>query len=224
MSNTLKNSSGCINNSTVQDGTAVKSKGVNTPAAKPTGTSGIKPAHGTGEWASHNYNIQSGCRSGCKYCYAQCMAIRFGRHTPASWLTPEIIPSKVDQRVGRKTGRIMFPTSHDIDPSNMDECLTALVTMLAAGNDVLIVSKPHLECVKRLCRELQAYKRQITFRFTIGSACTATLKSWEPYAPPFSERLASLRHAFKAGYRPASVVSRCWTGTSTKSFGGQSRM
>lgn len=163
--------------------------------------SGDKPAHGTGEWASHNYNIQSGCRNGCRYCYAQCMAVRFGRHTPESWLVPEVIERKVFQRFGKKSGRIMYPTSHDIDPSNVFKSLVALGGMLQAGNDVLIVSKPRLECVRLLCGQLETFKRQVTFRFTIGSADDAVLKAWEPNAPQFSERLASLRHAFKAGFQ-----------------------
>ncbi len=160
-----------------------------------------KPAHGTQEWASHNHNIQSGCPNGCLYCFAQCMAIRFGRHTPDSWLNPEVIKPKVVKRFGRKSGRIMFPTSHDIDSINLDDCLTVLTGMLKAGNDVLIVSKPDLKCIRRLCDHLKPYKRQITFRFTMGSADDAVLKAWEPHAPPFSERLASLKHAYDAGFQ-----------------------
>jgi len=95
----------------------------------------------------------------------------------------------------------MFPTSHDIDPTNLDACLTVLRAMLGAGNDVLIVSKPHLICIRRLCGELGAYKSQITFRFTIGSASDRVLKAWEPNAPSFSERIASLKLAFNSGFQ-----------------------
>ena len=41
-----------------------------------------KPAHGTGEWAAGNVNIQNGCEHNCLYCYAKAMAIRFRRNTP----------------------------------------------------------------------------------------------------------------------------------------------
>jgi len=95
----------------------------------------------------------------------------------------------------------MFPSSHDIDPTNLDACLVVLKGMLGTVNDVLIVSKPHLECIRRLCDELGAFKGQITFRFTIGSANDKVLKAWEPNAPPFAERLASLNLAFQAGYQ-----------------------
>jgi hypothetical protein len=129
------------------------------------------------------------------------MAIRFGRHTPDSWLTPEVITLKVVKRFGRKSGRIMFPTSHDIDSTNLDDCLTVLTAMLKAGNDVLIVSKPNLKCIRRLCDQLRPYQGQITFRFTMGSADDAVLKAWEPHAPQFGERLKSLQLAFNAGFQ-----------------------
>lgn len=160
-----------------------------------------RPAHGTGEWAKHNVNIQHGCRHRCAYCYAGAMSIRFGRKTAADWGVPEIDRTKVAMRRGRKSGRIMFPTSHDIDSHNLDACLTVLKKMMAADNEVLVVSKPHLDCVRRLCTDLRPFKGQVTFRFTIGSASDAVLKAWEPEAPSFSERIACLKHAFDAGFR-----------------------
>lgn len=160
-----------------------------------------KPAHGTGEWAAHNVNFQSGCHNRCSYCYASAMAIRFGRKTPKTWETPEIDLEKVNRKYGKMSGRIMMPTSHDLDDQNIEAYLTVLKKLLVAGNEVLIVSKPRLDCIRRLCNELGAFKRQITFRFTIGSADDTVLKAWEPGAPSFKERLACLKHAFNAGYQ-----------------------
>ena len=159
-----------------------------------------KPAHGTGEWAAHNINFQSGCRNRCGYCYASAMAIRFGRKTPETWEIPEIDQEKVGRKYGKKKGRIMLPTSHDLDEQNIDAYLTVLKKLLVAGNEVLVVSKPRLDCIRRLCKELTAFKKQITFRFTIGSANDGVLKAWEPGAPSFKERLACLKHAHKMGY------------------------
>ena len=68
--------------------------------------------------------------------------------------------------------------------------------MLAAGNDVLIVSKPCRPCVERLCDELEPFRSQIVFRFSIGSASDAVLKFWEPGAPTYGQRLACLKTAF----------------------------
>lgn len=95
----------------------------------------------------------------------------------------------------------MFPSTHDITPANVEECLVVLDKLLRSGNRVLIVSKPHLDCVKLLCQKLSDYKTQILFRFTIGSADDELLSYWEPMAPKFNERIASLEHAFTQGFQ-----------------------
>ena len=159
-----------------------------------------KCAHGTEEWAAHNVNIQVGCAHDCKYCYAKCMAIRFKRSTPNGWSRPKIMKEKVGNGYGKKYGRIMFPTTHDITPDNITECVTVLVNMLEADNDVLVVSKPHLSCVKELCRACVDFRNQILFRFTIGSTDNRLLKYWEPNAPAFQERLDALKWAFFDGF------------------------
>jgi hypothetical protein len=43
----------------------------------------------------------------------------------------------------------MFPSSHDISPKNADLAIGFLEKMLKAGNDVLVVSKPHLDVVEK---------------------------------------------------------------------------
>lgn len=90
----------------------------------------------------------------------------------------------------------MFPTAHDITDQNLDECLLVLKRMLVAGNDLLIVSKPRLSCVTRLCESLDRYKDQIVLRFSIGSTDNKVLKYWEPGAPSFTERLKCLQYAY----------------------------
>ena len=155
-----------------------------------------KPPTGTQEWAASNVNIQDGCEHDCLYCYAKTMAIRFKRATPVSWKQPRLRQHDVDRGFTRRSGRIMFPTAHDITDQNIDECLAVLGRMLAAGNDLLIVSKPRLACVERLCEELAPYRTQIVFRFSIGSTDDAILTYWEPGAPSFSARLACLQYAY----------------------------
>ena len=164
-------------------------------------TAGDKPAHGTQEWAGCNFNIDNGCPNGCRYCYAASMAIRFHRKTPKTWEIPETDMKRVNRKFIKKPGRTMFPTSHDIHPDNIEACVVVLKKMLATGNEMLIVSKPHLACIQRLCKELDPYKSLLTFRFSIGSADNDVLKAWEPGAPAFKERLAALKHAFKAGFQ-----------------------
>lgn len=160
-----------------------------------------KPVSGTGEWAGKNVNIQKGCANDCRYCYAKAGAVRRKQSTPGSW-THTAFNAHIIKKGWRKYDKvIMFPSTHDIDDTNIDQCIGVLSKILGAGTKVLIVSKPHLECVKRLCAELAAYRDQILFRFTMGSANNATLKFWEPGAPAFEERLAALKWAHKAGFQ-----------------------
>ena len=158
------------------------------------------PPTGTQEWAASNVNIQDGCEHDCRYCYAKTMAIRFKRATPATWAKPRFRQHDLARGFTRRSGRIMFPTAHDITPRNLDECIAILHRMVAAGNDLLIVSKPWLACVTQLCAELEPYRSQIVFRFSVGSTNNAALSYWEPGAPSFKERLDSLRLAYLRDY------------------------
>lgn len=158
-----------------------------------------KKVSGTKEWAASNVNIQVGCSHGCRYCYAKASAIRFGRATPESWTTEDIRLDAVEKNYGKRKGTIMFPTTHDITPGNITEATTVLKKMLAPGNRVLIVSKPHLDCIQKLCAALAPWKDNVLFRFTIGGT-PRHLSFWEPGAPDFSERVKALQWAHKAGF------------------------
>ena len=155
-----------------------------------------KPVFGTKEWASSNENILYGCQHDCLYCYGKAMSPRHGKKIE-DWKNPALRKVK---GYGKRKGTIMFPTTHDIHPDNLKDILIALEKMLKPGNDVLIVSKPHLECISALCNKLEQYKNQILFRFTIGSWYNATLSFWEPNAPKFEERLECLKYAHGKGF------------------------
>ena len=159
-----------------------------------------RPVSGTGEWAEENVNIQTGCNRDCKYCYAKCMAVRFRRATPESWPHQVLDEAKVNKHYGKLKGRVMFPSTHDISPENIQDCLRVMDCLLKAGNDILVVSKPELACIKSICARFKNNKRQILFRFTIGSADDAILTKWEPNASSFGERLKCLKHAHALGY------------------------
>ena len=90
--------------------------------------------------------------------------------------------------------------AHDITPDNVNYCYTVLCNMLKPGNKVLVVSKPCLETIQKLCFGLQEYKDQILFRFTIGSLNEDTCSFWEPGAPSPGQRVLALCHAFNEGY------------------------
>ncbi len=168
---------------------------------KPTTVQLKRPATGTQEWAASNVNIQDGCEHDCRYCYAKTMAIRFKRMTSRSWCRPRLRKRDVDRQYTKRDGRIMFPTTHDITAANIHHCLGVLRKMLASGNDVLIVSKPRLECIRTLTTALAQYRHQILFRFSIGSVDNAVLAFWEPGAPSYEERLTSLRFAHAARFK-----------------------
>lgn len=160
-----------------------------------------KPVSGTNEWSVATVNCLTGCSHDCRYCYARANALRFKRIASAKeWAKPKLRPAEVTKKRKRVDGRVMFPSTHDILPEFLDECTTVLRNLLGAGNDVLIVSKPHLECIRSLCHDLEKWLPQILFRFTIGSTRDDLLSYWEPGAPYYFERRESLALAYGAGY------------------------
>lgn len=160
-----------------------------------------KPVFGTKEWADRSENCLNGCSHDCKYCYAKATAVRFGHNTPLNWKNETLKPNILKKGFRKWEGKIMFPSAHDITPAHLDDCMDYLEHMLRPGNQVTIVTKPHLDCVKAICQEFGWYKDKILFRFTIGSSDLTTLKFWEPNAPDFTERLESLKYAFSQGYQ-----------------------
>lgn len=153
------------------------------------------------QWADHSLNIQRGCSNSCYYCYAEAISVRNGITSPEGWGQPVIDPKSFQKIFPKRSGVTMFPTMHDITPQNIETCLVVLKNLLSPGNDVLIVSKPNFECIETLCDELENYKSQIEFRFTIGSVDQNVLKFWEPNAPSLSERIQSLKYAHSKGFK-----------------------
>lgn len=173
-----------------------KVKAVNRKREKVTGLK----SSGTREWAVRSVNCCSGCSHDCRYCYARDMAVRYRQLKPEQWKEERIRWKDVRKRHGYIEGQLMFPSSHDITPHNLLACLIVLRKLLEAGNRVLIVSKPHLECIKAICRAFEEYKEQILFRFTIGAMDNEILSFWEPNAPSYEERKEALKHAFQRGF------------------------
>jgi DNA repair photolyase len=161
---------------------------------------------GTREWAKHTVNCCTGCAHDCRYCYAKSMAIRFGRVFPHVWKEEQVRWKDVNKRYREMDGTVMFPSSHDITPGNFDACYTVLRKLLEAGNQVLVVSKPHLECISGICEGMRAHRDRILFRFTIGALDDGILSFWEPNAPTYAERRRALEHAFQAGFATSVSV------------------
>jgi DNA repair photolyase len=136
------------------------------------------------------------------------MAKRFGRATEKTWQNMIIREDVVSQNFRKYSGRVMFPSSHDIFdlPEYEDACFTVLEKLLKSGNDVLITTKPRFAVIKKIEKDFSKFKDQIQFRFTITSSDNDLLQFWEPNAPLFEERLKSLQYAFRKGYKTSVSI------------------
>lgn len=161
----------------------------------------MKNVFGTYEWAETTLNIINGCAHNCKYCFSKEMAIRFKRKEPQSWKEEELNMHQFNATIPSKKGAIMFPSTHDITPDNFKYTLPYLMRVLKTGNKVLLVTKPHLECIQQICDNCTEFKDKLLFRFTIGSINDEVLTFWEPYAPLYDERKKSLIYAFENGFQ-----------------------
>jgi len=159
-----------------------------------------KRVFGAHEWADKTANCIDGCKHDCKYCYSKEMAIRFKRKTPSTWKSEKVRYAQLEKSINKNKHSYMFPSSHDITPEHLEINLIFLQKLLKSSRKVLIVTKPHIECIKAICNKFVKYKSKILFRFTIGSANSDVLKFWEPGAPDFGERLESLKYAFNKGF------------------------
>ncbi len=160
---------------------------------------------GLAQWAKHPVACFWGCSYNCRYCYARANAV--GRNRKASGKTVENWPAMTldakaaGKRFGKRSGRFVFPSRHDITPETLAACTDYLKRILEPGNEVLIVTKADIRVMENLTRDLADHADRIEFRITIGSLSDETLKFWEPGAPNFQSRLLSLQAARLAGYR-----------------------
>ena len=162
--------------------------------------------HGTSEWSVKTVNCCTGCSHDCRYCYAKGMAIRFKQVTAAQWPHERIRLKDVYKIHKKYDGQVMFPSSHDITSNNLKACLTVMKNLLVAGNRLLVVSKPHLDCIKAICQMFGSFEEQILFRFSIGACDDQILSYWEPNAPCYDERKRCLIYAHQEGFQTSVSV------------------
>lgn len=156
---------------------------------------------GTREWAVATVDCCTGCSHDCIYCYGRHEAVvKKGTATALQWGKPVLQPEQVNREYPRYPGTVMFPANHDILPEFLGQCIEVIGKLLDSGNHVLIVTKPHLECVRAICAAFTEQKSHLLFRFTITAYDDDILHLWEPGAPVFSERLESLKWAFFREY------------------------
>ncbi|MDX9847447.1 MAG: hypothetical protein RBT74_10745 [Tenuifilaceae bacterium] len=152
---------------------------------------------GTREWAEKTINLFTGnCANGCIYCYASANNNRFGK--PGDKVLKKDI---LRHNYQKREYLTMYPSTHDIRLEDIELHVEFLQNFLRSGSPMLIVSKPSLLVVERLCKELKPFRDQVEFRFTIGSSNSAALSFFEPEAPRYSERYASVIRASTLGYR-----------------------
>ncbi|WP_054030898.1 DUF1848 family protein [Desulfatitalea tepidiphila] len=156
--------------------------------------------------SGNNVNICTGCENDCIYCYAKAAALRRRQIADGQWPQMRIRQDDVDQPRKLHDGLVGFPSTHDITPTNLDAYLTVLGKLLRAGNEVLIVTKPRLDCIKRICSACEFFKDKILLRFTIGAMDDRILQFWEPNAPRYQERKESLQYAFDHGFRTSVSI------------------
>jgi len=161
---------------------------------------------GTAEWAEVTENICCGCVNNCLYCYAAHKADRLKLKTREMWHIEEFIESIIIDSYPAREGVIMFPSSHDITPFNVQEYSRVARLILEKGNRLLVVSKPRIVCIQELVSAFEVFKNQILFRFTIGTTDSESSLFWEPGAPEPQERIACLRFAKEAGFRTSVSI------------------
>ena len=162
---------------------------------------------GTAEWAEATLNICKGCSHGCLYCYARHTALRYKSiEFREDWLKETYTQNAFRERYPLKKGVVMFPSSHDITPMILHRYIEILRLALEVGNQVLIVSKPHLSSIAKIVGEMVRYRAQIEFRFTIGSLDEKLTRLWEPGAPLPEERLKALSYAYDAGFHTSVSI------------------
>lgn len=154
---------------------------------------------GVAEWGVSK-NLIRGCKNNCCYCYSKSLSIRYKRNTPEDWENEQVNFKQLKKKFKKENNVIMFPSTHDLSPENLEYNLQFLGNLLESGNNVLIVSKAHLSVIESICEQFKDFKSQILFRITIGSMDNNTLKLWEPGAPDYNERKAALQHAYNLGF------------------------
>ncbi len=163
----------------------------------------VKPGDGVFEYAPYSYNICQKCRCNCKYCYAREIAMSFcSRSNPVTadnWHEEEVKPHKVHihQTVNDV---VMIPTMGNVSDSNVELMIQTIKNISDANNLVLVVLKPFMSVVRRLCDGLTDYKDTVQIRFTITALNPTLSQIWEPGAALPAERIECLKYAFEQGF------------------------
>lgn len=161
---------------------------------------------GVYEWAVESVNFCLGCKNDCLYCYAKNMLDRNKLKSRDDWINMVIKPVTADRKFRLRSGWIMSPSSHDLFEDNVDLAIAVFKNILEPGNMLLIVTKPRLSVIKKICKALMAYRHQILFRFTITTGNDSTREYWEPNSSTIRERVDALSYAYTLGYQTSVSI------------------
>ena len=95
-----------------------------------------------------NANIILGCPNRCRYCYAWALAKVYGRiHDLDEWGTTyfRLRQGNLVCKGSKNHGTVRFPTTHDITPEFLEECVAVVRNLLVGENRVIVCSKPRLD-------------------------------------------------------------------------------
>ena len=179
------------------------------------------------QWGNKSYNIRDPsvfCKHKCTYCYMNNINDRF-KHETRLIDMEDLFPLDI-KAVNKKWKRTekssvyFFPSSHDIFYENIQEYISTAKKIMDSGNDIMFVTKPHFETIKKISEGLKNYKDHIAYYMTITSDDNNLLRVFEPNAAPFEERLECLKYLYENGCRtsvmcepylsnPVTIVDKC---------------
>lgn len=168
---------------------------------------------GTREISDVSYNSNIGCSHDCKYCYAAAKSAKNGTRSRDEWKHEKFCLDRIFPNT-RHDGLVMYPTHHDITPRLIAVAMTTVNSLVIAGNEVLVATKPHLSCVQYLCQHLRQVRERIRFMFSITSLDDCLSAFWEPGAPSPYERVSALKYAFANGFRTSVLIEPMLEGVS----------
>lgn len=142
----------------------------------------------------------------CRYCYASAIDKRFKKHPDREWKEEKIRIKDVEKNYPRFNGRVGIPSSHDITPATLYPVKEVIRKLVAAGNEILVVSKPRVDCIKNICDEFYESRSQFLFRFTVSTMDNELIKFWKPNAPLYEERKEALKYAYEMGYQTSDSM------------------
>ena len=152
----------------------------------------------------HNIiDVHTNCANDCVYCYMKSLKHRFHATDIEDFtmgLSERAVAKRWRKATDARRALIMFPSSHDIFPEFVEAYATVALAMIEAGHDVLVVTKPRVECIEYLAEQFSEHKDKVIFRLTITSDDPDVLALWEPRVPKLNERLDCLRLLYGRGF------------------------